>query len=74
MLLQCGKRKKEKGKTAKRKATGLRDGSGIGPASASSQTYHAMRMQPRIRAFAFQPRVFMRSGRVWWEKTKNMAS
>ena len=29
---------------------------------------------PRIRAFAFQPRVFKRAGRARWDKTKNMTS
>lgn len=59
---------------AKRKATGLRD-SGLrdwaGEREQPVISCHAH--APRIRAFAFQRRVFMRSCRVW-EKTKNMAS
>ena len=69
MLLQYRKRKKEKAKP--QKAAGLRDWDGE-----REQPEHMMpsACAARIRVFEFQPRVFMRSGRVWWEKTKNMAS
>ena len=63
------------GRRRKRSRKKEGNGTGLGRRARAARTYDAMRMhRARIRAFEFQPRVFMRFGRVWWEKTKNMAS
>jgi hypothetical protein len=62
----------------KKEGNGLRDLGWRDWAGERKQPEHMMpsacTTHSPIRAFEFQPRVFMRSGRVWWEKTKNMAS